>query len=80
MHAPDSVTVNFTTKGDGVPESPRHADKFAVNIGVWRGDGPRTQADLLLGIGLVFTLAAASLRPAPSGCPRRMTAICADLP
>jgi hypothetical protein len=26
---------------------------------------------------LVFTLAAASLRPAPSGCPRRMTAICA---
>jgi hypothetical protein len=35
------------------------------------------QADLLLGIGLVFTLAAASLRPAPSGCPRRMTAICA---
>jgi hypothetical protein len=40
MHALDSVTVNFTTKGDGVPESRRHADKFAVNIGVWRGDGP----------------------------------------
>ena len=29
---------------------------------VWSGGGPRTPADLLLGIGLVFTLAAASLR------------------
>jgi hypothetical protein len=43
----DPAAVNFTTKGDGLPESRRqvsrrHADKFAVNIGVWRGDGPRT--------------------------------------
>jgi hypothetical protein len=37
-----------------------------MNIGVWSGGGPQTPADLLLGIGLVFSLAAASLRPVAS--------------
>jgi hypothetical protein len=41
----------------------RHADKFA---GLEGRRSPNPQADLLLGIGLVFTLAAAGLRPVAS--------------
>ena len=69
MHALDSVTVNFTTKGDGVPESRRHADKFAVNIGVWRGDGPRTPSRSAAGDRLGLHPGRRELAPGPFRMP-----------